>query len=389
MTAMNSDVFRALAAADVFLIESVPHTPVDRGTGGDGRAVGNEPCGTAPLAWTNVLTELAPEVRAILAADGIENRTDFAFSYDALDLAAYLQERDSSIEDKVAQATVEAHAKIREDEEAMMLRDCTGSVAASPPSIAGQQSIVGMTSLEGATSKRVRGINLHGSTKKPRTVPVSPKPFKSDDVEEPGPSDSRRFWQSSRTLARPAPAHCLGPRSCTSPRFARPSSKLTLVACGQLSPLKRLDRFRSKPALCGEPADADTLGAFLSKVGDGGPTAASGVWHHLDWWRAKIGICLDTRAAYIEEYKTPEVGHMPKQAPALPPTTFQKLLLLERQGVPGDFFRLVLLAAVGCIRLTHMQRSKYIRADEHFLWFFCALGKSRRGGVRNAMCWEA
>ena len=54
---------------------------------------------------------------------------------------------------------------------------------------------------------------------------------------------------------------------------------------------------------------AEMMGGFLLAVARGGPTAASGVWHHLDWLRDKLGVPLPTRAPYIEDFKVAEPGH--------------------------------------------------------------------------------
>ncbi len=38
----------------------------------------------------------------------------------------------------------------------------------------------------------------------------------------------------------------------------------------------------------------EALGAFMVSVAEGGPTAAAGVWHHLEWWRARFGLPFPT-----------------------------------------------------------------------------------------------
>jgi hypothetical protein len=69
---------------------------------------------------------------------------------------------------------------------------------------------------------------------------------------------------------------------------------------GALAALRRLQKFCNYEDDSWLWPDSTCLGGFLLSVSGGGPTAASGVWHHLDWWKAKFGLPFDTRGPFLE-----------------------------------------------------------------------------------------
>ena len=124
-------------------------------------------------------------------------------------------------------------------------------------------------------------------------------------------------------------------------------------------------------------------------VAKGGPTAAAGAWRHLDWWRAKLGLPIPTRAPFIEEFRQAEPGHVVKQAPELLPWVYKNLVAMANRGdgVTVTFVRLMLLVTTGCVRFKHQQRSHLVEMDGTYLVMECALGKSRSGGSRKPFKW--
>ena len=133
-----------------------------------------------------------------------------------------------------------------------------------------------------------------------------------------------------------------------------------------------------------------TLAKFLLEICKGGPTAARGVWHHLDWWHTKLGLPLPTRGPFLDGFSKLPPGHFARQAPVLQIEAFFKILevLDTAPGVVANFCRLVLLLTVGCIRWRHQKRSTFRGADTRFFSMWCSLGKSREGGARRPFPWK-
>ena len=52
------------------------------------------------------------------------------------------------------------------------------------------------------------------------------------------------------------------------------------------------------------------LGSFLLEVASGGPTAASGAWALLEWWRTAIGVPFPTTAPLVSSFRWVQAGHL-------------------------------------------------------------------------------
>ena len=133
------------------------------------------------------------------------------------------------------------------------------------------------------------------------------------------------------------------------------------------------------------------MGAFLSDVATGGPTAASGAWALLEWWRATVGIPLPTDAPLVAAFRWVEAGHFSRSALELPLWAFLNLVRLAaaQAGAPSVLAQLALLLVMACIRWEHQGRSRVVAADGRYFYGHCAVGKSRKGGTRPGFSWRA
>ena len=151
--------------------------------------------------------------------------------------------------------------------------------------------------------------------------------------------------------------------------------------------LSRLESFAGTPAW---KVSTETLCGFFLQVSQGGPTAAAGVWHQLDWWRDKFGMPVPTRDPYAVAFKSAAGGVGIKQAPELPPGALLVVIAYGShagQEVLRQFARIVALFTVGCIRFQHQGRSKLGSANGTYLTFVCAMDKVRTGGARRPFEW--
>ena len=133
------------------------------------------------------------------------------------------------------------------------------------------------------------------------------------------------------------------------------------------------------------------LGGFLVEVASGGPTAASGVWAHLEWWRTAVGMPLPTTAPLVVSFKWVKPGHFTRSTWELPVWAFLNLakLAVAERGAVSMLAALVLLLAMSCIRWEHSRRSRVVAFDGAYIYGHCSMGKSRKGGSRPGFAWRA
>ena len=128
------------------------------------------------------------------------------------------------------------------------------------------------------------------------------------------------------------------------------------------------------------------LSTFLKEVARGGPTAASAMFHALNWFRSQFGVQFPLDHWMVRGYKLLPVGHTSQQKLELQPWEFINMILKLRQssGTNTLVLAFMLWAAVSCIRFEHIQRSKFDHLAANALFFTCSQGKARRQGARPA-----
>ena len=131
------------------------------------------------------------------------------------------------------------------------------------------------------------------------------------------------------------------------------------------------------------------LSTFLKEVARGGPTAASAMFHALNWFRSQFGVQFPLDHWMVRGYKLLPVGHTSQQKLELQPWEFINMILKLRQssGTNTLVLAFMLWAAVSCIRFEHIQRSKFDHLAANALFFTCSQGKARRQGARPAFQW--
>ena len=131
------------------------------------------------------------------------------------------------------------------------------------------------------------------------------------------------------------------------------------------------------------------LADFLREVSAGGPTAAASMHASLKWYAASFGAHFPMDHWATKHFRFHAVHHTGRQAPELEPWEFTNLLLLMKrsQGTHRVLVAMMLMAALGCIRFEHLQRSKFVTTHGPSLEFQCAQGKARKKGARPGYNW--
>ena len=131
------------------------------------------------------------------------------------------------------------------------------------------------------------------------------------------------------------------------------------------------------------------LSTFLRQVSRGGPTAASSMWHVLQWYASKMGLQFQVEHFLVQPFRMHELSHSGVQACELAPWEMMNLVMMasHAQGSYRLVLAFMIQSAVSCIRFEHMQRSSLVRCAEDHLEFRCSQDKSRRQGARPAYNW--
>lgn len=126
------------------------------------------------------------------------------------------------------------------------------------------------------------------------------------------------------------------------------------------------------------------LGKFLSKIANGGPTAACAVFHALLVWQDKLGFELGLNDPGLADYRFFTPGHVQTQAEEFQPWEFWRLLhLCHVLTGPMQMFASMVLTLLGiCIRFAHAQRSVFVSIDALHVKGCCSMGKRRVQGSR-------
>eukprot|EP00435_Cladocopium_sp_Y103_P035167 s1483_g9.t1 len=128
---------------------------------------------------------------------------------------------------------------------------------------------------------------------------------------------------------------------------------------------------------------------LLREVSVGGPTAASSMHASLKWFASSFGAAFPMEHWATKHYRFHAVHHAGKQMLELQPWELVNLVLLMKrsQGTHRVLVAQMLMAAIGCIRFEHLQRSKFVAANGPSLEFFCSQGKARKQGARPGYGW--
>ena len=168
------------------------------------------------------------------------------------------------------------------------------------------------------------------------------------------------------------------------------AARLSIQRLGMLvSSFKRWLKFCEESDVdCKNPSPLQ-LASFLKKITVGGPTASSSMHAALTWFVSSLGANIPVSHWMVRPYKFHAASLSGRQAPELEPWELGNLLLIlkEAKGTHQVIIAMVILAAVGCIRWEHIQRSKLV--TDHSAWaeMFCAQGKRRKQGARPAYSW--
>lgn len=131
------------------------------------------------------------------------------------------------------------------------------------------------------------------------------------------------------------------------------------------------------------------LAEFLREISSGGPTAAAGMHACLRWFASSYGAAFPTDHWMLKHFRFHAVHHTGTQAPELEPWEFINLILLMKkaQGAHRVILAQILMAALGCIRFEHLQRSQMVGQQAAALLFQCSQGKARKQGARPGYQW--
>eukprot|EP00435_Cladocopium_sp_Y103_P072206 s117_g39.t1 len=160
------------------------------------------------------------------------------------------------------------------------------------------------------------------------------------------------------------------------------ASRLSGARLGALiSAFRRWRRFcqaRTYDVRCPSPL---MVAEFLQEVSRGGPTAAASMHATFKWYSMAFGAVFHVDHFLVKPYRFHAVTHSGKQAPELEPWEFMNLCLLmgQARGTHKVLLAFMVMAAVGCIRFEHLQRSTLEANHEKYLEFKCSQGKARTG----------
>ena len=175
----------------------------------------------------------------------------------------------------------------------------------------------------------------------------------------------------------------------------RAASRLPVPRLSSIvSTLKRWQRWCLDRSLDPSSTIPFALGSFLKEVSQGGPTASSGVFKILSWVNDNLGASFPLSHFMVNGYRMHAVDHTASQAAVLEPAEFMALLQLAASShhTLHEVYCLVLMAATGCIRWAHLQRTRFNGRDDSLLQlgalgFYCTQGKSRIKGARPGYPW--
>eukprot|EP00435_Cladocopium_sp_Y103_P000858 s5581_g1.t1 len=168
------------------------------------------------------------------------------------------------------------------------------------------------------------------------------------------------------------------------------ASRLSGQRIGALcSALRRWLRFCVAREVAPKAPTPLLLAEFLRDVSAGGPTAASSMHASLKWFAATFGAGFPMDHWATKHFRFHAVHHTGRQMPELQPWELVNLVYLMKRshGTHGVLVAQMLMAAIGCIRFEHLQRSTFVTAHGPSLEFSCSQGKARKQGARPGYHW--
>ena len=147
--------------------------------------------------------------------------------------------------------------------------------------------------------RKVRHVHLHGGAPSHAGQLCAPAEVSAGSLckkKEPEGNQDTKHTISERTLSeivrvlKTAERHLTTPLPGGSSDESQAKQVLSRVLDGAdearvLRSVRALSRLSDFTGAHAWEVDAPTLCSFLLRVSQGGPTAAAGVWHQLDWWR--------------------------------------------------------------------------------------------------------
>ena len=102
-----------------------------------------------------------------------------------------------------------------------------------------------------------------------------------------------------------------------------------------------------------------------------------------------MGVPLPVEAIVIKDFMQAPADHTPKQAKSLEPEQFWNLVAMVKQDSKPTTTssRLLLLAAISCIRCKHLAGSRLTSACDEMVAAFCLKGKRVQKGARPPYSW--
>ena len=142
------------------------------------------------------------------------------------------------------------------------------------------------------------------------------------------------------------------------------ASTLSVHRLGMLvSSYKRWLRFCSEHNADHRNPSPLLLASFLKQITAGGPTASASMHAALTWFMSSLGANIPVAHWLVKPFKFHAAAHSGRQAPELEPWELANLLMIlkEAKGTHQIILALVVMAAVGCVRWEHIQRTKYVQ----------------------------
>lgn len=337
-----------------------------------------------------MLRALPDSVRAYIVSAGVLCDSDFAWAWHDGELEQELKLHHIAAGEIAA--AVDLWAKAWSQSLVVMAKIGTSGSSCRSSSTSTTQAAAWATMVE--PKRKIRTVYLHGTASTSRASSAITNAVAVSVDEDRAHEISERTLSEIASILRAAGKTMMSPEADAGVVEEETSNILQKVLEGSdearlRRSIRGLHRLREFAGLDPWSVSLKTLCRFFVLVSRSGPTAASGVWHQLDWSRSKFGLELPTRQPYAVAFKAAKPGKSVKQAPELQACALMKLITNARLavGITKQFTLLVVLCAVGCIRFKHQARSKLLEMDETYLTFRCSLGKSRAGGARRPLIW--
>eukprot|EP00435_Cladocopium_sp_Y103_P065073 s583_g26.t2 len=150
------------------------------------------------------------------------------------------------------------------------------------------------------------------------------------------------------------------------------ASRLSVQRLGALTAaFRRWLKFCTAKDISPRAPTSLVLAEFLREVSVGGPTAASSMHASMKWFATSFGAAFPMDHWATKHFRFHAVHHTGRQMPELQPWELVNLVILMKksQGTHRVLVAQMLVAALGCIRFEHLQRSKFVQSHGPSLEF--------------------